>query len=393
MGFSCKAMKQFLLQPKTALYVCGFLFAAQLALTGYLNSSFLAGFVGSSHVGLIYSIGAILSIVSVLVMPRVLGRFGLYRFVVFFLALNALASSNLAHATTTGYAISYFVIWFVSNSLIALSFDELLEHYSDDKMTGSIRGSYLTIMNFAWLLSPLASGFIFSKGGYTGLYTFISIIVAVICLIALIRFRGFHDPTYERASIKSTLTKISEHPGLRRIFAANLILQGFYATMVVYSPIYLHTHLGFEWKTLGIIFTIMLLPFVLFELPLGRLADRIGERKILIAGFLIGAAATVAVGIVGGVPAAMWALILFLTRTGASAIEIMTESFFFKSVGSQNPGIISMFRTLSPLAYIVVPVAAAGILRFLPITSLFIIAAVMLLVGAFIARKLANAPQ
>lgn len=386
-------MKQFLLQPKTSLYLCGFLFAVQLALTAFVNSSFLASFVGSSNVGLIYSAAAILSITSILVMPRLLGRIGLYRFVVIFLALNAFASSNLAHANTATFAIGFFIVWLVSNSLIALSFDELLENYSANTMTGAIRGTYLTVMNFAWLFSPIASGFIFAKGGYSGLYTFASILVAAVCLIALIRFRAFQDPIYEKLSVRATLTEIKKHPGLRRIFAANLILQGFFATMVIYSPIYLHTYLGFEWKTLGIIFTIMLLPFVLFEFPLGRLADRIGEKKILIAGFLIAAAATTAVGIIGSRSAAVWAAVLFLTRVGASAIEIMTESFFFKSVGGQSAGIISMFRTLSPTAYIIVPVAAAGILRFLPITSLFIFAAAALIAGALIARRLVNASR
>ena len=63
--------------------------------------------------------------------------------------------------------------------------------------------------------------------------------------------------------------------------------------MVIYTPIYLHEHIGLPWSDIGIIFTIMLLPFVLFEFPAGKLADgKWGEKEPPIIGIILIAVST-----------------------------------------------------------------------------------------------------
>ena len=41
--------------------------------------------------------------------------------------------------------------------------------------------------------------------------------------------------------------------------------------MIIYTPIYLHEHLLLGWDQIGFIFTIMLLPFIILEFPLGNI--------------------------------------------------------------------------------------------------------------------------
>ena len=59
--------------------------------------------------------------------------------------------------------------------------------------------------------------------------------------------------------------------------------------MIIYTTLYLHDTMKFSWQSIGSIYAFMLLPFVLLSLsyPLGRLSDKIGEKKILIIGFII----------------------------------------------------------------------------------------------------------
>src|SRR5574343_531078 len=100
----------------------------------------------------------------------------------------------------------------------------------------------------------------------------------------------------------------------------NFILQFFYAWMVVYTPIYLYEHMRFTWDSIGVIFTIMLAPFVIFGLPVGILIDKyhVKKRTLLYIGFVIISLATFMISFIESKDIALWALVLFLTRTGAS---------------------------------------------------------------------------
>ena len=107
-------------------------------------------------------------------------------------------------------------------------------------------------------------------------------------------------------------------------------------------PIYLNQYVGFTWDKIGIIFTIVLLPYMLFEFPLGKLADRwLGEKEFLIIGFVIMAGATGALTFITSTSIVVWTIALFMTRVGGSFTEIMSETYFFKQIDDGDVNIIS----------------------------------------------------
>ena len=78
---------------------------------------------------------------------------------------------------------------------------------------------------------------------------------------------------------------------------------------------------------------------------------------------------------------AVWALLLFATRVGASAIEVMNETYFFKKVHASDSDIIGFFRNAGPFAYIIGPAIASTLLYFIDYKYLFIILGVIMLFG------------
>jgi MFS family permease len=77
------------------------------------------------------------------------------------------------------------------------------------------------------------------------------------------------------------------------------------------------------------------------------------------------------------------AIILFMTRVGACAIEIMCDTYFFKKVDELNANIISFYRMFGSVAYIVSLLFATILFNFLhfEIKYLFFILGLIMLVG------------
>ena len=196
--------------------------------------------------------------------------------------------------------------------------------------------------------------------------------------------KRFEDPAYQRVRIKETLKKIAAEKNLKKIYSSEFLLRFFYSWMIIYMPIYLHEFLGFDWKEIGIIFTAMLVPFVILDYPLGKLSDKIGEKKMLAIGFTIISLSTISIFFISSTDLVIWALIMFATRVGAATVEIMNESYFFKKIRAQDAGLISFFRNLFPLSLVISPLLATILLFFLPYKFLFFISGVILFYGIYL---------
>ena len=159
--------------------------------------------------------------------------------------------------------------------------------------------------------------------------------------------------------------------------------------MIIYMPIYLHQHIGFSWSQIGLIFSIMLVPFVVLDFPLGKLSDKIGEKKMLLIGFAIISLSVLAIPLIKTQTLLFWTGILFLTRVGAATIEVMSESYFFKIVHEENADAISFFRNTAPLSFIIAPLCAIPVLLFIPsFEYIFFVLGAVLLLGLFTALRL-----
>jgi len=353
-----------------------------LALPIYINSSFLKTFVPEQFVGILYTASSILTFFGLAFMPLILSRIGNYKTTLVGAGLVTILLLVLAFTDSAFVAIPAFIVYSSILTLIYFNFDVFLESYSSNKTTGGTRGTFLTMLNIAILISPLIAGTLLTNGDYWKIYLLAAGLVAMLILLLPGHFSKFKDPKYERVPFWKTLRVVSKDINLRNIFIANMFLRFFFAWMVIYSPIYLHQHIGFEWSTLGVIFTLMLLPFVLFELPVGRLADsRYGEKEIMTLGFIIMGLATMSIIFISEPVFWLWVFVLFVTRIGASLVEITTESYFFKHVDGDDANIIGFFRNNRPIAYTAAPILASVVLLLAPFKFLFLILGFIMLLG------------
>ena len=356
----------------------------------YVNSSLLGKFFSQNTTSLLFVVGALGSIVFFLFTAKLIEWFGKRLLLLFLLSIATLATLGLAFAQTGFYVLISFIAYSSVLLTIYYCLDIFLEELSMDGNTGEIRGFHLALTNLGIAAGPITLLIFGNSDTFKHVY-----IVATLLLIPPILFAFFflksRMPKWHGLTHRHIFLPFGtwwRTKALRRVTLARLMLESFFVFMVIYTPIYLHRNLGFEWSELGIIFTIMLLPFVLLEWPAGELADRFyGEKEIMSIGFLITALSLVVMPFLGKVFMA-WLVILFISRVGASLIEIMTESYFFKHVGPEDTGLISIFRLTRPVSTILG--AGAGILALsvLSFEQVFFVLATVILFGLKISLSL-----
>lgn len=376
-----KIFKMFF-RASSVIFITMFLFGLHSALPSYITSSFISGLTGEELVGIVYSFGAFATIISFILIPKFLRRFGNFKVATSIILLDIISLLVMAFSPSIITTIIAFIINSVSISTSAFNMDIFMEKYSSDETTGKTRGSYLTSINIAWVIAPAIAGFILSNGDYWKIFVTSAVIIFLALIVVRKTMKNFVDPEYPKMPFWSTVKNIRQNKNLQNIFAINFLLQFFYTWMAIYTPIYLYSHIGLSWQTIGIIFSIMLIPFVVIEIPLGRLADsRWGEKECLFIGFLIMAISTGIISFISDTNVVVWTIVLFITRIGASMIEIMSETYFFKKVDASLAGIISFFRMLRPISNLLGPILATLLFFIIDIKYLFLALGIIMILG------------
>lgn len=361
------------------IYLANFFFSLHFAITLYINSSFLKHFLSTPTIGLLYVIGAIGNTFLFFQAPRILKAIGGGAF--FFLSLMAtlVASIGAAFSTTPFWAVIFFLLYASVAMMIYYNLDLLLEEVSPEGETGEIRGVYMTMDNAAVMGGPLLISLLGEGRNFSQIYLASAALLIPIFLLLAFGLRLRHPKAGMGKNLPWSAWK--ENFNLRRITYARFTLELFYALMTIFVPIYLHEKLNFDWTQIGIIFTVMLMPFILIEWPAGELADRrLGEKEMLLLGFFFAGLSVIPMVFLGKT-AFYWTVFLFLSRVGASLIEIMTETYFFKHVNQEDTGLISIFRLSRPGGLIAGALIGALTVTLYSYNALFLILAIILFFG------------
>lgn len=380
------------LLPKKILfllvYLTSFLYSFHYALPLYIESSFISQYLPTEKaVGLIFSFAAIFTVIYTFLLPFILKRIGNYWATlgvmgVEIIALVVLALfSNPAIAVLPNVIIVFFVIFLVTSNVIFLNLDYFVEAFTENSKTGSMRGIFMTVLNVAIAIAPFVAGLMITDHDFWKIYLTAAVFMTLGFYVIAKYFRNYEDPNYVIPLFKTTFRIVKDSHDLHSIIFMHFLLSFFYVWMVIYTPIYLNKYMDISMANiLSVITPIMLLPFIFFEVFLGRLADiKYGEKEILTIGFIIMGLSTMGMFWMATSSVLLWAGLLFITRTGASAVESMTESYFYKQVGPEDTHLITFMRTIRATAYIIAPAIGYFVLTFLETRYLFLILGIFML--------------
>lgn len=364
------------------IFLASFFFSLHMALLAYVNSSMLNQFASANTVSLTYTISSILSLVFVGLAPKIIGRIGNMKYMLLVLITSSLLLLQISSHSGNSI-IPFFILYFSLNSAVLYGLDIFLEHYSSEKNTGNTRGMYLALGNIGWVLAPILSSYITTNFGFSNVYIVSAIVIMLTLVTIFFGQRGFVDSVYKKNHFVDGINVLRKNKDLRNISILNLILQIYFVFMVIYSPVYLTEVIGFSWKTLGIILSIMLSPFVIFPYISGKIADKKGEKTLMYLSLFIMTIATFVFANLGQKHWVIYALVLFTTRVGASVLETMCDSAFFKRVTDADSSVIGTYRSMMPFAYTIGPLVAGLVYALYSYKILFSTISIVMLLSMF----------
>lgn len=371
------------------IYIASLLLVFHTFVVAYINSSFLKEFISEeAGVGTIYTVGSALSVLIFLFISRVLHRVGNFKLTLGLLLINFLAVVGMAFADSLRVAVPLFLVHIISVPLIIFNIDVFMEEQigNNETTTGGKRGLLLTLTSLVGAVTALISSLLVngSNGTFTTVYLVSASTLIPIIILLIFFFRDFSDPEYEEIDLFSAIRTFWEQTNIRFVFLAHFTLQMFFMCMVVYAPLYLTGNIGLSWTEFGVVMLFAQMAYVILEYPIGIIADKyIGEKEMMGFGFLIIAVSISWMSFVTATSILVWSVIMFVTRVGASLVEVTTESYFFKQTKSSDAQIISFFRITRPLAYVIGALLASVALLYLPLNLLFIVFAGLMIPAMF----------
>jgi MFS family permease len=366
------------------LSVGNFFATAHFFLIIYILVPYLATLMPAHTAGLAVSFGAIVTLVLFPFMPKLVRTYSPQRVAVVLAVLEAGVLLSLSFYPSALLAVVLASLACAVPPLIVYQLDVLLEAtVRNEQETGRIRTIFLTSSNIALLVTPLVIGFLLGySDNYGRVFSFAALtLLPFILLMGAKKLPHIVLPVYK--NVTDACVCVVRDADLRAVAASNATLQFFFHLAPLYIPLYLHTVLGFPWTTLGWMFAVMLIPFVLLEYPAGYLADtKFGDKKLLVLGFIITGISFAAVGLITretSMPVIL--LILVGTRIGAALVEAMTESHFFRRVSEEDVNTVGIFRVMRPGGALIAPIVGTLLLSVSSYSVFFAVTGTLVLVA------------
>lgn len=311
----------------------------------YLYLSFLSPYFSTlgwseSLKGLFFSLFSVIGIFVAPILGTISDKIGRYKVIIIGFFLETIA---LVGYITIQSAFYLFLIRIISaiafNAVTITAISRINDTVEDDSKRSRLNGIFQTVLSISAITAPLIGGFVADYYGYTMVFT-LALVVIVIILLGLLLFDTvFYDDNRphrkkDRLKFKDLnpfvdVLHVLSFSELRKITVLGAITNFTAPLMILVIPFLLVEEMGLSNAQLSIAVFVMGIGHLL-QFFAGRIADKIGKRKTIALGLMIGSFALVS---------------LFFART----YELILLFLFVKSIGGALFN-ISMWSYMSDIA-------------------------------------------
>jgi len=255
-----------------------------------------------------------------------------------------------------------------SNQLINVPIRSYVMEIAPKDKTSEYFGVQLTGMQLGFTLAPLIAGVLLSEDILAG-RAVVSLLYIVTCALAIVLVHfGVRETLMERKSlacgIRSVITKdnifmkgLMEYRALK---SAGLVIFLLTLSFIITDGLIwaiepLYNNLGIGTEMVGVILSMFVLPFVLFQIPAGFLADRVGKVKVLMFGLFLAGSFLIIFGLTRDVYIMITAA--FVSTLGLALAVPATDGLLTDvSSGKDRGSVVGVWDVAEDLGYIIGPI-------------------------------------
>ncbi|MDQ5957479.1 MAG: hypothetical protein QG614_454 [Patescibacteria group bacterium] len=342
------------------------LYSLFYAMPLYMNSTFLESIWGREITSIIYTASALISLFLSFKMVKYIKKIHTYNFARIILIFGFISTISMG-LTNNPFVVAFgFLGYFITQTLFWSIINILVEEFTAEDREGEIKGIFLTLVNAGILISPLIAGQVMSVLGYQYVYILSALMLIPILIVMKHYYHHIEDPKYTNLDIRKTIKEIRANKNISLVLLSTFILNTFYAVMTIYAPLYLiaNTNISID-QYVGVIMPFALIPFVLLPYQLGYLADKkYGEKEMMISGIVIIALTSLLFPFLNTNNIFFISLFLLISRVGATMLETMNYTYFYRKVSAEKVSLVVMFSNMSTMSYVAAPLLASIILQF-----------------------------
>ncbi len=371
------------------LYLSYFFFSWGIGFTVYSNSKVIEIINGRDYIGIVYGLSAALSLIlSTWVTPHLIKFLGNRKTVSLAIILSLISLIGIMHSYDKLLTAISFILFFASQILISFSFDVFFEHNTLKGNSAQARGLLVSLQHIGRMLGPMIAAIMTYNSGLRAPYKISFLLLILTGILLFLGTKKFKDRSYSPRSLLSSIRMIWNRADIRKPLTSILLLQIFYALMVTFVPIYLADIIGIEPKSLGIMFTVMLLPFVLLGYPIGKSLDKgTSGRRAAQYGLIIMIITTLAFPFIQTKSIIIWGLVLLISRIGAVILETAGDGIFFRSIKEEETELLGIMRDMQPMGYFIASLVGVIVLSIGTINDIFYAIGAILILGIITTYK------
>ncbi|MEI6810727.1 MAG: MFS transporter [Candidatus Nomurabacteria bacterium] len=338
-----------------ATFLMTILYAFHYGIPLYVTSTYLHVYFGSSVISSLYVVASLVTLLASIHVAKYIKKFHTYTFTMMLVVSEIIVMLAFALTKNPFLVGLFFVMHFCLQTLLYICINVFLEAFSKQANTGSIRGVFLVLLNLGILISPIIGGAILTRGSFAALYIVSTVILVPFMFFLHQYLNHIEEPAYHSIDMVKAFYGAWKNKDLKGALIASLMLECFYAVMVIYSPIYLAS-IGIPLVIyLSVILPLALIPFVILPYELGWLADtKIGEKELMVLGLIIISISLFLMVIATTPNVILWIMILLFSRIGAAFVETMTYAYYFKKIKAEDTSLTALFSNTRSVAIIIV---------------------------------------
>lgn len=269
----------------------------------------------------------------------------------------------------------FVVLAFVSTIFATLrltSFGIMVRDKSNKKNVSRNEGLMYTFLNISFAVGPLVAGYIADKYGINKVF----LLAAIFMFLAFLFFNMFRikDVNVKKKADGNVLKNFFAFFKDKERRLAYLLGGGvnlWWSLIYVFMPLYIiRSHLSSLW--VGYFLFAVVVPLILGEYYFGKLAGKIGFRKIFAIGFFIPFVFVLACFFVSNIYFILGLLVL--ASFGLAMTEPTTEAYFFDLIkGKDELRFYGPYNTTIDVNHFIAMIISATFLLFVPFRYVFLL--------------------